>query len=260
MNRVSWRKTLTGLAAAAAVALGASRATAAPVVTVEMGVVGTYDPYSYDFPLDPVIHPPAADGSYAFGQNGVGGTSYLCDWSLVVNPDPSITGNFTITNLSTAPQTFILTVTLPVSPALSAPTKMGGSVGLIAYQSFNGNGNQTDDGQVELMTVGALPFYRALIDGNAAGVQDLGFFDTGNICCGANIGGTISKLDFGTPIPNAPGPAVTTSIGIQIEFNVTGGDKLTFPAVFVVAPEPASVLLVGLSLAGLVAARRRSRR
>lgn len=250
MNRTSWRQTLMRLAIAAMVVLGASRAMAANV-SIEMGVVGSYDPYVVEYPL----LNPAPDGSFTLASVG-GGTTYICDWSLVVDPDPSITGNFNITNLSSFAQTFILTVTLPVSLALVAPTRMGGYVGDILYSDSNGNGNQAQSGNVQLMTVGSNPFYRALIDG--AGVQDLGLFDTGDICCGAGIGGTVSLLDFGTPIPSAPGPALNTNIAIRLQFNVTAGDKVSFPAHFrVEAPEPASVLLIGLFAAGLVAARVR---
>lgn len=256
MGVKSPRGTLTCLALAAAIALGATKAGATPTVSLYIGsnVGGTYDTYN-------VTDAATIDnGDGTFSLSGVGyGTTFNCDWALSVNPDPSITGTFNLTNLSASSQTFILTITLPVSP-IGAPTRMGGDFGTVTYT------DQNLDGSVTLATVGSDSFYRALIDAaatpGAPPVGDLGVFSLS--ATGSGVSGTVSQQTFGAPIPSAVGPAVNSSIGIRIKFNLTAGDRVQIPVFFqvepgVVTPEPQAALLIGLGLLGFVAARKRAR-
>src|SRR5262249_34408076 len=114
-----------------------------------------------------------------------------------------------------------------------------------------------NDSNVSLDPVGGNPLYRALVDG--IGVQDV------NVLSGPAFGGpgvsvTSARVSFGGPFPSAPGPAsATTNIGIRIQFSLTGGDHATLPVFFQIeTPEPGSVLLVGVGLAGLALLRKRS--
>jgi hypothetical protein len=68
----------------------------------------------------------------------------------------------------------------------------------------------------------------------------------------------VPQQQWGTPIPNAPFGAATGNIQIKWTFSLTAGDTVSSKGFFQVeAPEPGSVLLVGLGLAALAVARRR---
>jgi hypothetical protein len=240
---------------ALAVLIGSASANAAPVVTVDISsaVVGGYDEYT--------MTSEAADNSDGtFGLAGVGyGTNFNCDWSIVVNPDPQITSSFTLTNISAATQTFIMTVTLPIA-AIGPTTVQGGYFGADASAAIPGT-RYTDtngDSNVTLATVGANPFYTALV--NFVSSQGLGSF-TANANGGANVYGEIAQVAWGTPIPSAPFGPASGNIQLRWEFSLTAGDTVQTKGFFQVepVPEPSAMLLVGLGLAGLVAARKRAR-
>ncbi|HTO69229.1 MAG TPA: PEP-CTERM sorting domain-containing protein [Myxococcota bacterium] len=241
------RGKLTQFCVAAAIGLGAAHAFAAPVISVGIMTSGIYDQYNVS-----QEGTPNPDGT--FSLSGIGyGTDFNCDWSITVNPDPSISGSFNLTNLSPSAQTFVLTVSLPTS--VVGPTVMGGFAGDVTYTDASGNGSVT------LQTIAGSPFYRALVDGLSVGaIGDLGSFNL-TAFGGPGATGTLSQLAFGTPIPSAPGPAgVASNIGIRVTFNLTGGDSVNIPVNFTIdtgrAPEPASLVLVGIGLAALAAARR----
>lgn len=167
-------------------------------------------------------------------------------WGFQLEGDPAVVGSFTLTNLSSSPQTFSISATLGVLP-LAGPTQMGGFFGDVTFTDL-------DNGFVELATVGATPFYRAQIDG--ASVQDLGSFDVTASAPGPGAFGIVPQQAWGVPIPSAPGPGVASSIGVAFPaFSLTGNDQVQVPFEFAVVPvpEPTSVVLVGLGLCGLVA-------
>jgi len=67
----------------------------------------------------------------------------------------------------------------------------------------------------------------------------------------------VPVADFGQPIPNFPGPAALTNIGIRLNFTLTAGDSASFTSNFVVVPEPATLSVLGLAGVALLARRRR---
>ncbi len=253
MIRVSWRGVLTRFGVAAAVIVGAATAGAGPVISIDItgGEGGIYDTYALDSEGTE-----QSDGTFSLAGIGYG-TTFACDWALNVNPDPSITGTFNLTNLSGTTQNFVLNVSIPIPGGLAAPTVMGGYVGsaLNGVQYFD----QNLDSDVTLASIGSTPIYQARLDGITT-VQGLllGSFQA----FGApGASGDISQVLWGTPIPSAPGPAVAGSMSIRTSFSLTAGDRVTLPVNFVVepspVPEPASILGIGLSLAALVGMRTR---
>lgn len=179
----------------------------------------------------------AGGGIYAaHGSETVPSFSIVFDFTL--NPDPAVSGSFTLTNLSATPQTFSVSATLSVLP-IAGPTKMGGSFGDATYTDVN----QSSD-----VEISSAAFYRALIDG--VGVKDLGKFDS-SASGGPGVFGTISQESFGTPIPSAAGPGVSSSIGVGFPgFTLTSGDSVQVPFEFVVtAPEPAFAPLFAIGTA-----------
>jgi hypothetical protein len=231
----AWR--FCGLMAALLVLAPQARASS---FTLTVGRVGadTIDVLTHLVEISPGVF--TATGTV--GEPGVFDLAY--DFRL--EGDPAITGNFTLVNLSGAPQTFSVSATLGVA-AIPAPTVIGGSFGDLIYTDLN------QDGLVRVATVGGAFFYQALIDGLS--VQDLGQFDLGP------TSGVLPKQSFGVPIPSASGPGVTTSIGVGFPaFSLTAGDQIETPFEFVVVvPEPAPAGLLALGLCVLARAGQRRR-
>lgn len=191
-----------------------------------------------------------ADGTYSAHGSEVSG-SFSLVFDLKVNPDPSVIGSFTLTNLSNVTQFFSVSATMATLP-VAGPTKMGGFYGDVTYTDAN------KDSTVTLATNGVDPFYRALID--AVAVKGLGSFND-TAFGGPGVFGTISQDSWGTPIPSAPGPGVASSVGVSFPaFSLTAGDSVQVPFEFIVnAPEPsfASLFATGITLILLATAHRK---
>jgi hypothetical protein len=247
------RRALIALSAAVAVVMGASAAHAAPVVSVSVDTV-VADPNNPDhYGVSQETAGPGPDGSYLL--SGIGyGANFQCNWDVAVNPDPQITSTFTLTNLSASTQTFIMTVTLPIA-TISPTTRQGGYFGdpntATTYTDMSG---PAGDGAVTLATVGATPFYQAIVNGVLS--QGLGSFSE-TASGGPGISGSHSQEQWGTPIPSAAFGPATGNIQIKWTFSLTGHDQVSTKGFFQVEPEPGSLLLIGLGLAGLALARKR---
>jgi PEP-CTERM motif-containing protein len=177
----------------------------------------------------------------------IAGGLRLDSWNILVVGDPVVTGPVVVTNLAGVTQQFTFTFTLPVAP-IGPSSVTGGSV----------QGGMTDsngDG-VTLSTAVGSAFYTALIDG---GNYQALYADPQSFSAAAFQSGNVPNLAFGVPIPSQAGPPVASSIGVRIDFLLTGNDQASFTSNFVVqVPEPgtAELLGVGLLLLGLRFRRR----
>ena len=78
--------------------------------------------------------------------------------------------------------------------------------------------------------------------------QDLGTFTVS-----APVSGSLPQQAWGTPIPSAPFGPASGNIRIRWQFSLTAGDSVATKGFFQVeqAPEPATVVLLGLGLAAI---------
>ena len=197
------------------------------------------------------------DGGIVFNDfptgdpNGMGGFVYMGDgmagsvsmtYSLVGIPDARVSANYTLENFSMATVEVELWVTLPITPAVSAPSSLTGSVAVGMTADADGG------------TLAALPgiaFWQAMIDGTALGggtdlLTDL-FLDR------PGIGGMGDNEGFA----QLPGPEALTDIGILITFTLTAGEQISLTSVFNVVPIPVPGGLAVFGLATMVVRRRR---
>ncbi len=174
-------------------------------------------------------------------------------WSGSVNPDPSISNTFGVTNLLPGKQSFTITIETIVGP-IGAPTTLTGGSAQGGVTDTNGNG-------ATLSTSGlGTSFYTSLLDG--ADFEDL-YVDPSSVTVGASQSGNLSPLeDFGVPIPSLAGPGVANSIGIRFQFDLTGSDQASGSGVFVVepVPEPRTGILLSAGLLLALACRACRRR
>lgn len=185
-------------------------------------------------------------------DGSVSRTNWNLSWDVTLDPDPFVNGVFGVTNNTSSLQTFVLTVLLPISPAIPGGTLVGGSIG----------GSVTDanaSGFAELKTLSGVALFTGMNDLNTAlTIYDDPAVFTANLFPGQTV--TIPALNVGLPPSIASIPALST-IAIQLTFVLTPGDTASFTTFYQVEPipEPATVVLMGLGIGGLaVAGRRRS--
>jgi len=202
--------------------------------------VGTGAPYS----LDGATVTPVQDGDKwkyqidaNYNQHG-----YAMAVHFVIEPDPTITGNVAITNLTAISQSYSLSFTLPVVPPFN-PSQLNGSVGLTTT---------SDSTAGTVATVAPNALYTALIDGSSVHTLMNNPFSLS----APAFDSAVATDKFGIPSPIAGG-AVNTSIGINLRFSVTPGDQAGITSQFTANPVPEPTVLLGLAVGGLVLARRR---
>ncbi|MFI5316348.1 MAG: hypothetical protein ACHQ6T_11655 [Myxococcota bacterium] len=189
------------------------------------------------------------DGSYTGRVSGSVANVVSIEFDASLRTDPTISGSFTLTNLSSSTQTFSVAASLSGLLPIAGPTKIGGFFGDATYSDANSDGD---------VAIASSAFYRAEIDGS--GVHDLGNFSIDDTS-GPGVFGTISREAFGEPIPHDAGPGVSTSIGVAFPaFSLSAGDSVMVPFEFVVSvPEPAFAPLFAITTAVIFCALAQKR-
>jgi hypothetical protein len=174
---------------------------------------------------------------------------------FTIDNDPVITGTVTVTNSQAFTQHFSLIFTLPVA-AMPDSVTSGSYRATVRDGGLDGNGSTLatqDPGNI--LDPGHGWLYLALIDGAPYG-QNLYPHPQSFSSSGAATT-SIPTMTFGIPVA-VDGPAVNTSIGIRLDFTLTGNDRASFTSNHIVnVPEPHTGALLALGLA-LFARRRRT--
>ena len=179
------------------------------------------------------------------------GASIFC-YNMTLDFDPFISASVDVVNNTASVQNYTLIFTLPISPAITPDSRMGGSTqGGVTDANFDGIGTLSTQGP------GTAMYY-----GQIDGVNVLPLFPYPTTISVPFQGGSASSFtSAGLPGPTIPGPAALTSIGIEHQFSLTPGDRATFTSFFVVqpapVPEPTSFSL--LAIGGLMLLWRRRR-
>lgn len=179
--------------------------------------------------------------------NWADGTFDLDSWSVFVDTDPVISASFDVVNNTGATQWYTMIFTLPIAPAITPSSVIGGSVG-VTLTDANGGG-------ATLSSAGGLSIYQAQIDG--ATVETL--LDNPYSLSAGTFLSSVDSASFGIPIPSQAGPQALSTIGLRFDFNLSAGDRAAFTSVFVVEPNPiplpAAAWLFGSAVAGLIGFR-----
>jgi PEP-CTERM motif-containing protein len=189
-----------------------------------------------------------ADGGYELvGTRDIdilNGRAHVRIEELQFDPDPFVLNNILVTNTTTSTQIFSAFVGLPTT--FIAPNFISGNV----------RTSVIDGGQdgATIATASPTSIYQAQIDGTTVATLQNHPFSVIAPAGGSNT----ASASFGPTLNAIP---VTSNIGIQLRFSLTPGDTASILSRFDVeaVPEPATVVLVVVGLAGTVCIARRSR-
>lgn len=233
---------IAGLGFAAAACAFASAATdTAPMLSFNMTIGQTSA--SWTDAAGTIKTPDSTIWNYAGkAWTGNGSLAYI----MQADPDPILGFDFSFYNDTGATQTFNVLVTLPVTP-WAMGTLMGASIGA-SVTDTSGNGSAM------MSSSGATPVFRAYTDYVPAAAAAMSLFDSPFALPVGIAGGTSIDSDMaGLPL-GLPGPmSVTTNIAIELNFDLTAGDRASFTGAFIVeyVPTPAGALaFLGLGFLG----------
>src|SRR5262245_9478291 len=232
--------------------LGAASPALATGISVQ-GETGTYDFTWEEFPdADTGITAWVAtdgEGNLIFpGIASWGGEAEgftLTGLSGSLKEDPFVTSVVSLVNLFNAPQTFTITVSLPIA-SFNYNATVASSVG-VTVTDTDGNG-------VSAVSVSPDGIYTGTVNGSP--VLTLFGHPTSVSCATAGCSATLPD-NTGLPL-QAAGPGSATAIGITLKFTLSAFDQVGITSRFEIVPEPSALTLLALGAAALALARRRA--
>lgn len=182
-------------------------------------------------------------------MNVLGGGATIEDWSSSFDPDPFITNNFVVVNNSGVTQSYTVAVSAALAPAFLANTIVQSNLIL----SINDDDNSAGATVSSLVGV---PVYEAFVNGGS----ELTFLDDPfSNSCTTPVDCALNGTTVGTVASQGFGPALATSIGVTISFDLSPGDSAAIQSRFEIVPEPGTAALLGLSVIGVAVLRRKAR-
>jgi len=169
----------------------------------------------------------------------------LLSWTYLIDPDPFVTGTFTLTNETATARDYVVDFSLSIAPPLKASLLAGQAAGSLT--DANGSGSAL------LTSLGGGFIFSALADETV--VQGL-MANASQQVSFANGTSSFSGGSFGFPTPIA-GPAIDLTIGIRFAFSLSAGDSVSFSSVFVANPVPGPTSLLVAAIFGGMRQRRR---
>lgn len=171
--------------------------------------------------------------------------------ALTLDTDPKIFATVDVLNTNVGTTQFTATFTLSGvgTSGISTLTEGGVSGGVTDNDGVADNNGVA----AKIATVSGSSFYTALID-NAA-YQTLYDFPFSH-SAGPFLSSNFPDLSFG---PNQGAGPIVNSIGVKLDFTLTGQDSSSFSGTFELkpVPEPGTALLLGLGLIAMAAVERR---
>ena len=160
--------------------------------------------------------------------------------------------NFNASNTSPRPQTYVLTVSLPIAPTSFSAGSLAAASGLTLS-----DGNSPPDGAL-LSSSGGAPVFQATIGGTP--VADL-FPSPYSLSCSSSGLLSCNAVDSTSiTVPTLPALPEATSRGITYRFELAAGDSVagTGTAAALAVPEPSQGMLFLIG-GGFLTLRRRAR-
>ncbi|MGE0486268.1 MAG: hypothetical protein AB7Q81_19115 [Gammaproteobacteria bacterium] len=188
-------------------------------------------------------------------------TTWSTAWDLVIDPDPVISGTFSITNVLATPQPFTILLNLGLGGALLGPLVQQGA---LVASLVDGAGDGASVSAVDWGGIVNGSLFGGLLDGSES--LDLTALPLAASCgagdCPLALGG--GAIDSGEQVYTGAVPA--TAMGIRLSFILSAGDTLAVSTSYriepgmpmdMAVPEPRSLALL---LSAVAALRRRPRR
>lgn len=192
------------------------------------------------------------DDPYAILDNDGEQWGTIDAWSVELKEDPFVVNNINITNTTAFNVVYIASVVMPI-PAFAYDEIVFSSVGVTATDS---NGNN-----VLLVDLNdSLPFYRGRVNGVTMLPLTPPAIPITTADCSPTPNQAGCTATSATGVASLPvAPDVATEIEILLRFVLSPGDSVGITSRFEIIPEPTTGLLLGLGMAALAVARRRSR-